>query len=106
MWYIYKITNLITNKSYVGQRLFNKSPLEDYYMGSGVYLKYSIKKHGRQNFKKEILIKGPSETVTFSAIGPKGDLETEKLTVLIPQYELIKNDMLVLQTQKKYKLRE
>jgi hypothetical protein len=55
-WYIYKITNLLTGKSYVGQRLLRKNtPLTDNYMGSGFYLKLSIKKHGLNNFKKEIL---------------------------------------------------
>jgi group I intron endonuclease len=55
-WYIYKITNLLNDKSYVGQHITNKKPLKDKYMGSGFYLKSSIKKHGLQNFKKEILI--------------------------------------------------
>ncbi len=56
MWYIYKITNLLTNKSYVGQRMFNKNPLIDKYMGSGIYIKRHIKKYGLNNVKKEILI--------------------------------------------------
>ena len=54
-WYIYKITNLLNNRSYVGQRKFSDSSLLDEYFGSGTYLRRSVKKHGRQNFKKEIL---------------------------------------------------
>jgi len=58
IWYIYKITNLLTKKSYIGQRHIedNINPSNDKYMGSGTYIKRSIKKHGLSNFKKEILI--------------------------------------------------
>jgi len=56
VWYIYKITNLLTGKSYVGQHLRRKKePLNDGYMGSGFRIINSIKKHGLNNFKKEIL---------------------------------------------------
>jgi hypothetical protein len=48
---IYKITNIINNKIYIGKALENK----DEYMGSGIYIKSAIKKHGIENFKKEIL---------------------------------------------------
>ncbi len=58
IWYIYKITNLITSKSYIGQRHIDdsKTSLQDSkYTGSGLLIKKSIKKHGLSNFKKEIL---------------------------------------------------
>ena len=48
---IYKTTNIINGKFYVGQD-FNNNPN---YLGSGVYLNKVIKKYGRENFKKEIL---------------------------------------------------
>jgi group I intron endonuclease len=48
---IYKTTNLINNKIYIGQDSYNNPN----YLGSGNSILTAIKKYGRENFKKEIL---------------------------------------------------
>lgn len=50
---IYKITNLLNNKSYIGKHITKN--INDKYMGSGLVLKQSYKKHGINNFIKEII---------------------------------------------------
>ena len=51
--YIYKTTNLINNKIYIGKR--QKQKFDAGYIGSGKKLKSAIKHYGKNNFKCEII---------------------------------------------------
>ncbi|AXF53187.1 putative Seg-like homing endonuclease, GIY-YIG family [Escherichia phage Ec_Makalu_001] len=56
--YVYKITNKINDKIYVGVRSCDGLAEDDTkYMGSGKIIKQAIKHHGLENFTKEILSK-------------------------------------------------
>lgn len=78
--YIYKITNLINGKIYIGQHIqYTKSI--DSYMGSGILLKKAQKKYGISNFKKEIIEECTLENINereiywiseFNCITPNG----------------------------------
>ena len=54
-WYIYKTTNILNGKSYIGMHKVNKQKIDEHYFGSGKYLNNAIKKYGLENFVCEII---------------------------------------------------
>ena len=61
---VYKITNLINRKYYIGSHITKN--LKDDYMGSGKILIRAINKSGLKNFKKEILYIFDNEKQMFA----------------------------------------
>lgn len=53
--YVYKITNLINGKTYVGQRKIVRDKTWDDYYGSGKLIQQAIAKYGKENFLKELI---------------------------------------------------
>lgn len=51
---VYETRNLINNKVYIG--VHETSEPNDEYLGSGVALRKAIRKYGKENFKKTILL--------------------------------------------------
>ena len=52
--YIYKITNLVNGKIYIGKKV-SSTFLENKYLGSGTLLQEAIKKYGKNEFQVELL---------------------------------------------------
>ncbi|MCK9575506.1 MAG: hypothetical protein WC979_02055 [Candidatus Pacearchaeota archaeon] len=48
---IYKVTNIINNKIYIGKSK-NNNPK---YLGSGIVIQYALRKYGKHNFVKDII---------------------------------------------------
>lgn len=53
--YVYKLTNLITHKVYVGKHKYSFPKLDENYITSGTYIKSSIKFYGLENFSRELI---------------------------------------------------
>ena len=58
-YYIYQIVHIETGKFYVGMRTSKVTPeLDTRYWGSGTWIKRAIRQHGRDAFRKDILVSG------------------------------------------------
>lgn len=56
--FVYKTTNVINGKIYIGVRTLRNDSTDDKYLGSGVAIRKSIKKYGAENFTREIIFEG------------------------------------------------
>lgn len=63
MYCIYRITNCINGKTYIGKHEYKDTPY-DKYMGSGKDLKPDQRKYGKENFIKGIIIDGIEDKET------------------------------------------
>ncbi|WP_445480364.1 hypothetical protein ACULLL_09415 [Lysinibacillus irui] len=59
--FIYVTTNKINGKKYIGKCIYGRVNNWENYLGSGVYLKRAIKKYGKENFERKIIINACSE---------------------------------------------
>lgn len=75
---IYKITNKINNKIYVGKQVNIRK--NNNYLGSGKLIKLSVKKYGKENFQKDIL----QECQTNDELNIFEKIWIERLNSLIP----------------------
>jgi hypothetical protein len=80
---IYKITNILNNKVYIGKH--QTKDLNDNYMGSGKHLKYAINKYGIENFNKEILFQFNNE---LEMNAKEAELVTEEFCLREDTYNL------------------
>lgn len=53
--YIYMITNLVTNKSYIGKHKYDKPCLDEKYVCSGTLINKSINKYGIDKFERKLI---------------------------------------------------
>lgn len=59
--FVYITTNNIDGKQYIGKCEYNRENGWESYLGSGVYLKRAIKKHGSHNFSREIIFQAKTK---------------------------------------------
>jgi hypothetical protein len=82
---VYKITNLINNKIYIG--VHRTDILNDNYYGSGKLIKRALKKYGKENFKREYLHIFNNDEVTH-AFEKEKEYVTKEFTLREDTYNI------------------
>lgn len=77
---IYKVTNEVNGKTYIGQTIKKEKKFEEYF-GSGVLIRKAIRKYGINNFSKEVL------TIAKSS-SQLNRLEKIYIALLRPEYNI------------------
>ena len=54
--FVYKTTNLVNGKTYIGVRTYSNTGQDKTYIGSGILMLAAIKKYGKKAFKREVLL--------------------------------------------------
>ena len=76
--YIYKTTNFVNNKVYIGKRKL--SEFDPNYFGSGKVIGWAINKYGREHFKVELLVWAGSKQVL-------NELERSNIALAVKDYD-------------------
>lgn len=85
MFIVYKTTNMINDKIYIGvHHVIQNRP--DYYLGTGKLILAAIKKHGKENFKRETLYEFKTSEEAFSK---EAEIVNEKFLSRSDVYNLI-----------------
>ena len=71
-YYIYIITNILTDKSYIGYKMYDTEKKGKEYMGSSKYLNADMLIYGKENFVKIKL----KENITFIDKEEQGKIES------------------------------
>jgi group I intron endonuclease len=82
-YYLYKVTNKINNKIYIG--VHKTQNMDDGYMGSGKALLLAFRHYGKENFEKTIISEYNTEEEMFAA---EADIVTEEFVLRKDTYNI------------------
>lgn len=84
-YYVYKTTNTVNGKIYIGVHK-SAAILDDSYLGSGRLISKAIRKYGKLNFIRELLLEASSYDEAYAL---EKELVTEEFVLLEDNYNLV-----------------